>query len=172
MLTQRILTSAVVFLVAFAFSDEVLSDPPSKAGEPQFAFTSPFLNIDDDYDLASCSDENEDGQCDNSIAFITKSGHWGIRIPGVESDGAEPYRVCMTFWDTAAADWGALILIEGLHTVGPKNMLSAGGDVYTDTSYWLETVYLPGFTVMRYDEAYPTGCYGHLVEFMSGAQVY
>lgn len=171
MAIHRTLTATIALLTVMGLSNPVMADPPSKAGEPQFAVTSPFMDIDDGYDLASCTDEDEDDQCDNSIAFITKTGHWGIRISGVESDGAEPYRVCMTYWDTGAVDFGALLLAENLVPMGPKNTLSAGGDVYADT-LGLDVVYLPGFAVMRHDATDPTGCHGHLIEFMSGARVY
>jgi len=171
MTARNALTAAIAILATAGLCGGVLADAPSKTGDSQFAMTTPFIDVGIP-DLASCTDADEDDQCDNSIAFITKTGHWGLRISGVESDGAGPYRVCMTFWDTVASEWGALLLAEDLFPAGPKNTLSAGGDVYADTQEWLDVVYLPGFAVMRHDAINPTGCHGHLIEFMSGVRVY
>lgn len=125
--------------------------------------TAPFVDVGG---FAGCEDGDADEVCDNSIAFITKTGHWGIRISGVESNGVGPFRVCLT------GEHGALLLAEGLMPVGPNNVISAGGDVYTDTGSGLDVVLQPGFGVMRDDAANPTGCWGHLLEFETGVRVY
>lgn len=159
---RRIFTTVVALLVAFGLWEAAMADPPPKAaGEAQFAVTTPIV---DTGGIADCRDDNVDDVCDRSIAFITKTGHWGIRISAVEPNGAGPFRVCLT------GEHGAILLAEDLTPVGPNNVLSAGGDVYADTG--LELVRLPGFAILRYDQSYPTGCYGHLVEFVSGVRVY
>lgn len=157
----RNFTTVIAMLVALSLCGAAAANPQGKAGEVQFAVTAPFVDVGG---IADCEDDDVDDVCDNSIAFITKTGHWGIRISGVESNGVGPFRVCLT------VENGALLVAEGLIPVGPNGVISAGGDVYTDTQ--LQVVLLPGFAVMRYDESDPTGCWGHLVEFVTGVRVY
>jgi hypothetical protein len=158
---RRIFTTVVALLVAFGLWEAAMADPPPKAaGEAQFAVTTPIV---DTGGIADCRDDNVDDVCDRSIAFITKTGHWGIRISAVEPNGAGPFRVCLT------GEHGAMLVAEGLVPVGPNDAISAGGGVHADTG--LEVVQLPGFAVMRYDNEYPTDCYGHLVEFVTGVRV-
>jgi len=157
----RNFTGLIALLGALGLCGAAMAGPPSKAGKAQYAVTVPFVDIGG---VADCEDEDGDDVCDNSIAFITKTGHWGIRVSGVESNGVDPFRVCL------AGEHGALLLAEDLVPVGPNNVISAGGDVYADTG--LEVVLLPGFAVMRYDEFNPTGCWGHLIEFETGVRVY
>jgi hypothetical protein len=155
----KIFTGLIAMLVALGLCGAATADPRGKAGEAQFAVTAPFVDIGG---VADCEDDDADDVCDKSIAFITKTGHWGIRISGVESNGVGPFRVCLT------VENGALLVAEGLIPVGPNGVISAGGGVYADTG--LEVVQLPGFAVMRDDEL--TGCWGHLVEFVTGVRVY
>jgi hypothetical protein len=172
MKTQLTMTAAIAFLAAFSIGGDVLADPPSHGGESKFAVTMPFVNVGwGGLDLALCADADGDDQCDNAVAFITKTGHWGIRIPGVESDGAEPFRVCMTYLDPNSLDFGALLLSENLYLIGPNNVLSAGGSLYADVQGYLDVVLLPGFAVQRWDGSYPTGCWGHLNEFVTGIRI-
>ncbi len=156
----RIFTGLIGMLVALGLCGAVTADPQGKAGEAQFAVTAPFVDVGG---AADCEDDDADDVCDKSIAFITKTGHWGIRISGVESNGVGPFRVCLT------GEHGALLVAEDLVPVGPNDAISAGGGVHADTG--LEVVQLPGFAVMRYDNEYPTDCYGHLVEFVTGVRV-
>ncbi len=169
-MTQHTLTAAIALLTTIGIGGDVLADPPSKAGNPEFAVTMPFVNVGYP-DLALCADADEDDQCDNAVAFITKTGHWGIRIPGVESGGAGPFRVCMTYWDPNGPGFGALLLSENLYLIGPNNVLSAGGSLYADIQEVMDVVRLPGFVVQRWDGSYPTGCWGHLNEFETGIRI-
>ena len=169
-----ILTTVIALLTAICIGGDVMAGSPSQSGKSKFAMSIPFINVGEGgLDLALCADADGDDQCDNAVAFITKTGHWGIRIPGVESDGAEPFRVCMTFWDPDPSNPGhsVLLLAENLYPIGPNNVLSAGGSLYADTQGYLDVVLLPGFAVQRWDDSYPTGCWGHLNEFVTGIRV-
>jgi hypothetical protein len=167
-----ILTATIALVAAIGIGVYVMASPPSQAGKSKFAMTTPFINVGEGgLDLALCTDADGDDQCDNAVAFITKTGHWGIRIPGVESDGAEPFRVCMTYWDPSIPGFSALLLSENLYLVGPNNVLSAGGSLYADAQGNLDVVLLPGFAVQRWDDSHPTGCWGHLNEFVTGIRV-
>ena len=167
-----ILTTVIALLTAICIGGDVMAGSPSQSGKSKFAMSIPFINVGEGgLDLALCADADGDDQCDNAVAFITKTGHWGIRIPGVESDGAEPFRVCMTYLDPNSLDSGALLLSENLYLIGPNNVLSAGGSLYADVQGYLDVVLNPGFSVMRWDDSYPTGCWGHLVEFVTGIRI-
>ena len=172
MKTQLTLAAAIALLIAIGIGGDVLADPPSTPGTPKFAVTTPFVNVGwGGLDLALCADADGDDQCDHAVAFITKTGHWGIRIPGVESDGAEPFRVCLSYLDPNSLENNVWLLSENLYLTGPNNVLSAGGSLYADVQGYLDVVLLPGFSVMRWDDSHPTGCWGHLVEFVTGIRI-
>ena len=172
MKTQLTLAAAIALLTAIGISGDLLADPPSTPGTPKFAVTMPFVNVGwGGLDLALCADADGDDQCDHAVAFITKTGHWGIRIPGVESDGAEPFRVCLSYLDPDSLENTVWLLSENLYLTGPNNVLSAGGSLYADVQGYLDVVLLPGFSVMRWDDSHPTGCWGHLVEFVTGIRI-
>jgi hypothetical protein len=172
MKTQLTLAAAIALLIAIGIGGDVLADPPSTPGTPKFAVTMPFVNVGwGGLDLALCADADGDDQCDHAVAFITKTGHWGIRIPGVESDGAEPFRVCLSYLDPNSLENNVWLLSENLYLTGPNNVLSAGGSLYADVQGYLDVVLNPGFSVMRWDDSYPTGCWGHLNEFVTGIRI-
>jgi hypothetical protein len=61
--------------------------------------------------------------------------------------------------------------VENIYLIGPNNILSAGDSFYADVQGYLGVVLLPGFAVQRWDGSYPTGCWGHLNEFVTGIRI-
>lgn len=51
-------------------------------------------------------------------------------------------RICLT------GDHGAVPLVSGLVPVGPRNTVSAGGDVFADSGSFLDVIGLPGFGIL------------------------
>jgi len=170
----RIWTRVIVLASAFGFASAAMADPPTGGFNSQFAITAPIIDFIDGSGSATCTDREGDGQCEGSVAFITKTGFWGVHIEGVElANPLDTLRVCLT-GETSAFGPFAVKLVSGLVPEGPKNTVSAGGDVFTDTGF--VKVGLPGFGILscpggNCDDVWECGGGTNILEFETGIRV-
>lgn len=69
----RTLTGMITLASAVGFVGAAAADPPAGGFNPQFAVTASIIDFDV-YNGATCADGEDDGQCEGSVAFITKAG--------------------------------------------------------------------------------------------------
>ena len=93
MMRLRMLTGAIALGRAFGLTGAAVADPLASGRNSQFAVAALIIDVGG---VADCADADDDSQCDRGVAFITKSGFWGVRIQGVELNGAGPLPVCLT----------------------------------------------------------------------------
>ena len=167
----RVLRGVIALAGAFGFAGAAMSDSPAGGFNSQFAVTAPIIDFIDDSGSATCKDRDDDGQCDGGVAFITKSGFWGLRIEGVVlADPSDTLRVCLT------GEHGAVPLVSGLVPQGPKKTVSAGGDVFADSGAFLDVIGLPGFGILscpggNCDDAWKCGGGFNILQFETGIRV-
>ena len=171
----RILTGAIALASAFGFAGASLAAPPESGVNSEFAVSAPIIDVDGNNVGAKCGDGDDDNQCGGSEAFITKGGFWGVTIQGVVlANVLDELRVCLT-GETFAGGF-AEPLVSGLVPEGPKDTISAGGDLFADTGF--EIVGLPGFGILTCplgvcDDGESTSCGGglNILEFETGIRV-
>ena len=150
----------------FGFTSAAMADPPGSGANSEFAGSAPIIDVDGNTVGAKCGDGDDDNQCGGSEAFITKGGFWGVRIQGVVlADVLDELRVCLT------GEHGAVPLVSGLVPEGPKDTISAGGDLFADTGFVI--VGLPGFGILSCplgvcDEVAVCGGGSNILEFETG----